>query len=75
MRRKTIRIDGEEHLLCYSVNAMLEVQERFVEGDLGAALFDGSVAERFKNALWMIAALMRAGAEYAAIRGIETKSR
>ena len=73
MRRKTICIDGEEHLLCYSVNAMLAVQEHFADGDLGAALFDGSVVENFENALWMISVLMRAGAEYAALRGLENK--
>ena len=71
MRTAKILIDGREHLLCFSVRVLRAVVDRYgsVEG-LHASTSTEDQAKNLDEALWQLAAMMDAGARYAALEGL-----
>lgn len=73
MRTATIRIDGKEHLLCYSLAVVRDCAEEY--GSLEGA-FDAidsvDAAEALDAALWLTEKMMAAGARYAERSGLVT---
>ena len=71
MRTAKILIDGREHLLCFSVRVLRAVVDRYgsVEG-LHASTSTEDQAKTLAEALWQLAAMMDAGARYAALEGL-----
>lgn len=72
MRTARITIDGAEHLLCFSARVVRACTERYGEmGGMDEALTSGSPVQAMDEAVWMIAAMMDAGARYAKLNGID----
>ena len=71
MRTAKILIDGREHLLCFSVRVLRAVVDRYgsMEG-LHASTSTEDQAKNLDEALWQLAAMMDAGARYAALDGL-----
>lgn len=72
MRTARITIDGAEHLLCFSARVVRACTERY--GDIvniDEALTSGSDVQAMDEAVWMIAAMMDAGARYAKLNGLD----
>lgn len=72
MRTARITIDGAEHLLCFSARVVRACTERY--GDvvnIDEALTGGSAVQAMDEAVWMIAAMMDAGARYAKLNGLD----
>lgn len=71
MRTATITLDGQKHLLCYSLQVLRDCAEEW--GSLEAT-FDAvdsvNEVEALDAALWLIVEMMEAGARYAARNGI-----
>lgn len=72
MRTATININGKERLLCFSMRAILAVNDRYggVE-KIGAALSGESVSQNLQEAIWLISTMLEAGARYAALSGMD----
>lgn len=73
MRTAKIEINGKEHLLCFSARVMRACSERYgsVE-NIGKALMEGTEAQTMDESVWLLSAMMDAGARYAKMEGIET---
>lgn len=72
MRTARITIDGAEHLLCFSARVVRACTERY--GDIvniDEVLSGGSPVNAMDEAVWMIAAMMDAGARYANLNGLD----
>ena len=69
MRTARITIDGAEHLLCFSTRVGTERYGDIVNID--EALTGGSAVQAMDEAVWMIAAMMDAGARYAKLNGLD----
>ena len=72
MRTARITIDGAEHLLCFSARVVRACTERY--GDIvniDEALTSGSAVQAMDEAVWMVAAMMDAGARYAKLNGLD----
>lgn len=71
MRTATIKLEGEERLLCFSTGVVEKACERF--GSLDAyfkAMEKGDQAGQMKTVIWSLAAMMDAGDRYAKRKGI-----
>lgn len=85
MRTARITIDGAEYLLCFSARVVRACTERYGDitnidkaltggSDVQAkdkALPRGSAVQAMDEAVWMIAAMMDAGARYAKLNGLD----
>ncbi len=71
MRTAKILINGQEHLLCFSVRALRAVVDRYggVDG-LNTATKTEDQTKNLDEALWQLATMMDAGARYAALEGL-----
>ena len=71
MRTAAITINGREHLLCFSVRVLRAVVDRYgsVEG-LNTSTNTDDQTKNLDEALWQLAAMMDAGARYAALEGL-----
>lgn len=72
MRTARITIDGAEHLLCFSARVVRACTERY--GDIvniDEALTSGAAVQAMDEAVWLIAAMMDAGARYARLNGLD----
>lgn len=72
MRTARITIDGAEHLLCFSARVVRACTERY--GDIvniDEALTSGSAVQAMDEAVWMVAAMMDAGARYSKLNGLD----
>ena len=66
MRTAKITIDGQEHLLCFSVRVILAINDRYGGMEhVDAALSGEDMGENLKEAIWLISTMMDAGARYA----------
>ena len=75
MRTARITIDGAEHLLCFSARVVRACTERY--GDIvniDEALSSGRPVQAMDEAVWLIAAMMDAGARYARLNGLDNPS-
>ena len=72
MRTATININGEERLLCFSMRAIMAVNDRYggVE-QIGSALSGDDVTHNLQEAIWLISTMLEAGARYAALNGMD----
>lgn len=71
MRTAEIEINGEKHLLCFNLWALIECTERYGSlSGIGTALSEGSIGETAKESLWLLETLMKAGAMYAVEMGL-----
>lgn len=71
MRTAEIEINGEKHLLCFNLWALIECTERYGSlSGIGTALSEGTVGKTAKESLWLLETLMKAGAMYAEEMGI-----
>lgn len=72
MRVARIEIDGQEHLLCFSLRVLRAVCERYggVE-HLDAATSSEDQAHNLSEAVWQMATMMDAGDRYARERGLD----
>lgn len=72
MRTARITIDGAEHLLCFSARVVRACTERYGDmGNMDTALTSGSAVQAMDEAVWLIAAMMDAGARYARLNGLD----
>lgn len=72
MRTARITIDGAEHLLCFSARVVRACTERYGDmGNMDDALGGGSPVQAMDEAVWLIAAMMDAGARYARLNGLD----
>lgn len=72
MRSGTISIDGQRHVLCFSVRVVRNCAERY--GSLSGIHEALSCEDQVKvldESLWLLAQMMEAGAKYAAEKGVE----
>ena len=72
MRTGKITINKKDYLLCFSARAMRDCSERYggVE-NIGKALMEGTEAQIMDESLWLLSAMMDAGARYAKVEGVE----
>ena len=71
MRTAEIEINGDKHLLCFNLWALIECTERYGSlSGIGTALSEGSIGETAKESLWLLETLMKAGAMYAVEMGL-----
>ena len=73
MRTATITIDGQEHLLCFSLRVTQACIERY--GDvrkINDAILAEDLSTSMAESLWLLAQMMDGGARYAALQGIQT---
>ena len=71
MRTATVRLDGEDRLLCFSSGVMEDIYDKF--GGL-QELFDamsGETGNPIRAIVWALDRMMDAGAKYAARKGIQ----
>lgn len=72
MRTAKLKIDGEEHLLCFSLRVMRDSVERYGGMDgLYAAISDKDPVKILDETVWILTQLMQAGARYAEMNGIK----
>lgn len=73
MRTGKIEINGKEYLLCFSTRVMRDCSERYggIE-NMNKALLEGTEAQMMDESIWLLAAMMDAGARYAKLNSIET---
>lgn len=74
MRIGSIRIDGKQHILCFSVRVVRHCAERYgsVNG-LYAALSNENELEALDEALWILSEMMQAGDKYAKLHGLQNE--
>jgi len=73
MRQTSVKIDGVEYPLCYSVRVVRAAVERFGSLEaMGKAAFAGEGAESVDARLWLLAQEMDAGARYAKRCGLDS---
>lgn len=72
MRAGSICIDGETHVLCFSVRVVRACTERYgsVAG-IDDALSSDDPIRALDESLWILSEMMRAGAKYATEHGME----
>ena len=71
MRSGRIKIDGKEHVLCFSVRVVRNCAERYGEvNGLYRALSDKDQVKSLDESLWILEQMMAAGAKYAKEKGI-----
>lgn len=71
MRTAKIEINGEKHLLCFNLWALIECTERYGSfSGIGPALSEGTVGKTVGESLWLLETLMKAGVMYAEEMGI-----
>lgn len=72
MRTGKIVIDGEEHLLCFSLRVMQKCTEQFGSVEkIDEALEDDDQWKEFENSIWILAAMMEGADRYAKKKGIQ----
>ena len=73
MRTGTITLNGQQHILCFSVRVVRNCTERYgsMKG-LHEALSSESELQVLDESLWLLRELMEAGAKYAALHDLET---
>ncbi len=72
MRTGKIEINKKEYLLCFSARVIRECSKRYGSVDkIADALTEGTEIEKLDESFWLLAAMMEAGARYAALEGIE----
>ena len=75
MRVARIEIDGQEHLLCFSLRVLRAVCERYGGIEyLDAATSSEDQAHNLSEAVWQMATMMDAGDRYARERGLYNPS-
>ena len=73
MRSGTISIDGQKHVLCFSVRVVRNCAERYGSmSGLYEALSSEDQVKMLDESLWILAQMMAAGAKYAAEKGMDT---
>lgn len=72
MKTAKITLDGREYLLCFSTRVVKQCAERYggVE-QIGEALGSEDAVQALDESLWMLAAMLDAGARYAKLNGLE----
>lgn len=71
MRSGRIKIDGTEHVLCFSVRVVRNCTERYGEvNGLYQALTDENQVRSLDESLWILSQMMEAGAKYAKEKGM-----
>lgn len=72
MRTARIKIEGREHLLCFSARVVRAVTERYggVEA-IDGALSGSEPVRALDEAVWLLATMMDGGARYAKLNDID----
>ena len=74
MRIGKIKINGREHLLCFSARVVRSCSERYGSIDkIPDALSKGTEAEIMDESFWLLAEMMTAGDRYAKLEGLENE--
>ena len=73
MRTGTITLNGQRHILCFSVRVVRNCTERYgsMKG-MYEALSAESELQVLDESLWLLRELMEAGAKYATLHNLET---
>lgn len=75
MRTGTISIDGQKHLLCFSLRVVKICTERYGSTNgLFDALSEGDELKRLDESVWLLSQMMAAGDKYAKKNGIKNPS-
>lgn len=72
MRTATITLEGQDRLLCFSAGVVEAACEKYgtLEAFFGA--LDADQYTQLRTVIWALAQMMRAGANYAKRKGLET---
>ena len=72
MRTAKIRIDGTEYVLCFSGRTMRACTERYGDvSKIAEALDTKDTVKALDETIWLLSALMDAGARYCRLNGVE----
>lgn len=72
MRTTTIELGGSTYPLCFSVRVLRACTERYgTFSGVYKALASEDEVERLDEVLWVLSEMMRAGAKYAELNGLE----
>lgn len=72
MRTGTIKIDGEKHVLCFSLRVVRSCVERYGSASgLYDALAEKDELKALNESMWVLSEMMAAGDRYAKSHGIE----
>ena len=69
MKTGKVRIGNKEYVTCFSVRVMLNLREKY--GDIEKGLQGVAGVQNIEDAFWIVYELMKAGAQYAKLEGIE----
>lgn len=72
MRTAKIRIDGTEYVLCFSGRTMRACTQRYGDvSKIAEALDTKDTVKALDETIWLLSALMDAGARYCRLNGVE----